>query len=102
MKGSILAATSAQAATLPPIREAPGREAIGKVISVGPGETYDFKTGAGVVFIGPGAYAEYTVSSYMQDLAALTLTGEVYNAQPGEWALVLARLVALGSGFVKF
>ena len=91
-----------------------GREASGTIISLGPSVT-DFSIGDRVVWMGTGAYAEYSAApaaktvkippaigsadacaAILQALTALTLTTESHPVQPNDWILVLAASGGVG------
>ncbi|KAH6665108.1 hypothetical protein B0J14DRAFT_551078 [Halenospora varia] len=85
-----------------------GVEAEGIIVSVSPnGETYGLKPGDRVVWIGSGAYAEYSTcsatkvhviptelepsiaaASLAQGLTALTFIQQAYRVKKGDWILV--------------
>ena len=92
-----------------------GREAEGKVVSVGTGNTGDFKFGDRVVWLSYGSYAEYTAvpaslaipvpsnvqpgmgaAALLQGLFALTLVEKTVRVKPGDWVLVHAAAGGLG------
>ena len=93
-----------------------GREAEGTIVATGSsGNLYGNKVGDRVVWMGPAAYAEYSVASaekvhkvpselepghaaasILQGLTALTLIRESHNVQKGEWTLVHAAAGGVG------
>ncbi|TVY84630.1 putative quinone oxidoreductase [Lachnellula suecica] len=92
-----------------------GREAEGTIVSTGSGSLHNLKTGDRVVFLGTGAYAEYTsvpaakthvipsalepgiaAASLLQGLTALTLIREAHHVQKGDWVLVHAAAGGVG------
>ena len=92
-----------------------GREAEGTVAKVGSGETYGFKEGDKVVWMGEGAYAEYTAApaakalklpdgikpkiaaaALLQGLTAYTLIKEAHHVNKGDWVLVHAAAGGTG------
>ncbi|KAL4887535.1 hypothetical protein BJY04DRAFT_212570 [Aspergillus karnatakaensis] len=95
-----------------------GREAVGTVVSLGPGENkYNFKVGDRVAWLSTGAYAEYTavpaekavvvpegisdevvMGSLLSGLTVLTLVKEAYPVEKGEW--VLLHAAAGGAGYL--
>ena len=91
-----------------------GREAEGTVVSLGPGTT-GFSVGDRVVWLGTGAYAQYSAApavkavkvpegvpeghaaaALLQGLTALTLIHEAYAVQKGDWILVQAAAGGVG------
>jgi NADPH:quinone reductase len=93
-----------------------GREAEGTIVSTGPGNVYNLQAGDHVVWLGTGAYAEYSAApanktikipssgvkpgqaaaSMIQGLTALTLIRESHFVQKGEWTLVHAAAGGVG------
>ncbi|KAG0652710.1 NADPH:quinone reductase [Hyphodiscus hymeniophilus] len=92
-----------------------GREAEGTIVAVGSGNLYDLKEGDRVVWLGTGAYAEYTsvpaakthalpsslepgiaAAVLLQGLTALTLIKEAYEVKKGDWVLVHAAAGGVG------
>ncbi|TVY39133.1 putative quinone oxidoreductase [Lachnellula subtilissima] len=93
-----------------------GREAEGTILSTGPsGNLYNLKPNDRVVWLGTGAYAEYSAvpaskavlipsalpagiaaASLLQGLTALTMIRESYHVQKGEWILVHAAAGGVG------
>jgi NADPH2:quinone reductase len=93
-----------------------GREAEGTIVSTGSsGNLYNLKTGDRVVWLGTGAYAEYTAApaakthvipsalapgvaaaSLLQGLTAITLIRESYEVKKGDWVLVHAAAGGVG------
>jgi len=93
-----------------------GREAEGTIVSIGPNTTTpSFSVNDRVVYLGTGAYAEYTATSVdkvhtvpsaiepgiaaaalLQGLTALTLIREAYHVQKGDWILVHAAAGGVG------
>lgn len=93
-----------------------GREAEGTVVSFGPNTTTpSFSVNDRVVYMGTGAYAEYTATpaakvhtvpsaiepgvaaaALLQGLTALTLIREAYRVQKGDWILVHAAAGGVG------
>ncbi|XXG94716.1 T-complex protein 1 subunit delta [Hypoxylon texense] len=97
-----------------------GREAEGTVVKTGGGETYGLKEGDKVVWMGEGAYAEYTgvpaknavkipegvppkiaAAALLQGLTALTLVREAHAVQKGDWVLVHAAAGGTGLWLVQ-
>lgn len=97
-----------------------GREAEGTVVKTGGGETYGLKEGDRVVWMGEGAYAEYTgvaaknaikipdgvppkvaAAALLQGLTALTLVREAHAVKPGDWVLVHAAAGGTGLWLVQ-
>ncbi|PKY03659.1 NAD(P)-binding protein [Aspergillus campestris IBT 28561] len=95
-----------------------GREGAGTVVAVGPGpNTWNFKAGDRVAWLGTGGYAEYTavpadktvkipegvkdedvIASFLSGLTVLSLAKETYAVQKGDW--VLLHAAAGGAGFL--
>ncbi|KAI0879338.1 hypothetical protein GGS24DRAFT_439007 [Hypoxylon argillaceum] len=92
-----------------------GREGEGTVVAVGDGDTLGFKVGDRVVYMGEGAYAEFTIArpastvkvppsfapgkaaaALLQGLTALTLVREAHPVQAGDWVLVHAAAGGTG------
>ncbi|KAI1428336.1 hypothetical protein F5Y12DRAFT_55754 [Xylaria sp. FL1777] len=92
-----------------------GREAEGTVVAVGPGDVLDFKVGDRVVWMGEGAYAEFSTTpaakaikvpasfkpgtaaaALLQGLTALTLVREAHAVKKGDWVLVHAAAGGTG------
>ncbi|KAL7629280.1 NADPH:quinone reductase [Parahypoxylon ruwenzoriense] len=92
-----------------------GREAEGTIVKTGGGELYGLKEGDKVVWMGEGAYAEYTgvpaekvykvpdgvapgiaAAALLQGLTALTLVREAYHVEKGDWVLVHAAAGGTG------
>jgi NADPH2:quinone reductase len=93
-----------------------GREAEGTIVSTGSsGNLYNLKTGDRVVWLGAGAYAEYTAvpavkthaipsalaprvaaAAMLQGLTAITLIRESYEVKKGDWVLVHAAAGGVG------
>ncbi|KAI9724001.1 MAG: hypothetical protein M1812_000719 [Candelaria pacifica] len=93
-----------------------GREASGKITSLGPaGNMYGLQPGDRVVWMGTNSYAEYTATpaekaikipdsiptqqaaaALLQGLTALTLVREAYEVKKGEWILVHAAAGGVG------
>ncbi|KAI9732326.1 MAG: NADPH:quinone reductase [Cirrosporium novae-zelandiae] len=94
-----------------------GREAAGSVVKVGDGsdKVYGIKEGDKVVWMGAGAYAEYTAVSaervmkipkeieekdaaacMLQGLTALTLVRDAYEVKKGDWILIHAAAGGVG------
>lgn len=92
-----------------------GREAEGRVLATGGGDTYGLNVGDYVVWMATGAYAEYTAvpaakaikvpkgipeshaaAALLQGLTALTLVREAYPVRRGEWVLVHAAAGGVG------
>ncbi|KAI1768282.1 NAD(P)-binding protein [Hypoxylon sp. FL1150] len=97
-----------------------GREAEGTVVKTGGGETYGLKEGDRVVWMGEGAYAEYTnvpaktaikipdgvapkvaAASLLQGLTALAFVREAHPVQKGDWVLVHAAAGGTGLWLVQ-
>ncbi|OTA96909.1 hypothetical protein M434DRAFT_8355 [Hypoxylon sp. CO27-5] len=97
-----------------------GREAEGTVVKTGGGELYGLKEGDRVVWMGEGAYTEYTAipavkavkipeglapkvaaASLLQGLTALTLVREAYHVNKGDWVLVHAAAGGTGLWLVQ-
>jgi NADPH2:quinone reductase len=85
------------------------------VIATGAGDLYNIKVGDRVVYMGTGAYAEYTATpaakahvvpaalepgiaaaALLQGLTALTLIREAHLVQKGDWVLVHAAAGGVG------
>ena len=92
-----------------------GREGEGTVIATGAGDLHNLKVGDRVVYMGSGAYAEYTTTAsgmahvvpptlkpgiaaaaLLQGLTALTLIREAHAVQKGDWVLVHAAAGGVG------
>ncbi|MCJ1469818.1 NADPH:quinone reductase [Pseudocyphellaria aurata] len=93
-----------------------GREASGRIVSLGPSaSSSSFSQGDRVVWIGEASYAEYSVvpaskttkipdgiptdtacAAYLQGLTALTLVEEAHRVERGDWVLVLAASGGVG------
>ncbi|KAH8593426.1 hypothetical protein B0O99DRAFT_653282 [Bisporella sp. PMI_857] len=92
-----------------------GSEAEGQIVSTGPGELHNLKTGDRVAYMGKSTYAEYSVAnavktavvpsdiapgigaaSLLQGLTALTLIRESYFVQKDDWVLVHAAAGGVG------
>ena len=92
-----------------------GREAEGTVVAVGSGETYGFKEGDRVVWMGTSGYGEYTAApaaktikipqglkegqacaALLQGLTALTMVRESYEVKKGDWILIHAAAGGCG------
>lgn len=92
-----------------------GREGEGTVIATGSGNLHNLKVGDRVVYMGTGAYAEYTATpsakahivpaalepgiaaaALLQGLTALTLIREAYAVQKDDWVLVHAAAGGVG------
>ncbi|KAI8635159.1 hypothetical protein F5Y19DRAFT_2129 [Xylariaceae sp. FL1651] len=92
-----------------------GREAEGTIVATGDGDTHGLKVGDRVVYMGEGAYAEYTATpaakavkvpesfqpgtaaaALLQGLTALTLVREAHRVQRGDWVLVHAAAGGTG------
>jgi NADPH:quinone reductase len=93
-----------------------GREAVGKIVAVGPGETkYGLKVGDRVVYLGAAGYAEYTAPSVekvvkvpdgitdedaaagmLQGLTVITLVEEAYKVKKGDTVMVHAAAGGVG------
>ncbi|KAK7723096.1 NADPH:quinone reductase [Botryosphaeria dothidea] len=93
-----------------------GREASGSVVATGSGgELNGLKTGDRIVWMGTGAYAEYTAiptshatkvpegiasdiaaAALLQGLTALTLIREAHPVKKGDWVLVHAAAGGVG------
>ncbi|OTA64607.1 NAD(P)-binding protein [Hypoxylon sp. EC38] len=97
-----------------------GREAEGTIVKTGGGELYGLKEGDRVVWMGEGAYTEYTAipavkavkipsglapkvaaASLLQGLTALTLVREAYHVNKGDWVLVHAAAGGTGLWLVQ-
>lgn len=91
-----------------------GKEAAGRIVSLGPSVT-DFKPGDRVVWMGSAGYAEYTAApaaktikipssisssdacaAILQGLTAITLVEEAYKVQKDDWILVTAASGGVG------
>ncbi|PKS09654.1 hypothetical protein jhhlp_004273 [Lomentospora prolificans] len=101
-----------------PKPEVLGREAAGVIVAVGPdADKHGFEVGNRVVWLGNGAYAEYSaapvtqmmrlpdgladvdaVGSYLSGLTSLALAEEAYHVKPGDW--VLLHAAAGGTGIL--
>lgn len=99
-----------------PKPEVLGREAVGVIVALGPkAEEHGFKVGDRVVWLGNGAYAEYSaapvtqmmklpatlsdvdaVGSYLSGLTALALVQEAYKVKAGDWVLLHAAAGSTG------
>ncbi|KAF2752559.1 NAD(P)-binding protein [Pseudovirgaria hyperparasitica] len=92
-----------------------GREASGTIVSTGSGNLHSLKIGDRVIYIGTGAYAEYTIAtslhtsvippgisqevaaaSLLQGVTALTLIRESHPVKKGDWVLVHAAAGGVG------
>lgn len=93
-----------------------GREASGEIVATGSGgELHGFAAGDRVVYMGTGAYAEYTAlatthvakvpaaiksdvaaAAALQGLTALTLIREAHLVKKGDWVLVHAAAGGVG------
>lgn len=92
-----------------------GREAEGTVVDTGSGELYGIQSGDRVVWMGEGAYAEYTATpaakavkipaempkqiaaaGLLQGVTALSLVREAYHVNKGDWILVHAAAGGTG------
>lgn len=98
-----------------------GREGVGAIVSLGPGaDSYGFKVGDRVAWLGTGGYAEYTavpaakavkvpegisdedvMAGFLSGLTVLTLVKETYPVQKGETVLVHAAAGGAGSLMVQ-
>jgi len=97
-----------------------GREASGTVVKVGSGNVEGLKEGDRVVWLGEGAYAEYTAApaakavklpdgidekvapaALLQGLTALTLIREAHRVNKGDWVLVHAAAGGTGLWLVQ-
>lgn len=98
-----------------------GREGVGKIVSVGPGNNPDgFKPGDRVVWMGTAGYAEYSVVGYpylsrvpdeisdeqvvagfLVGLTSLALVKEAYPVQKGEWILLHAAAGGAGQVLIQ-
>ncbi|KAI0889903.1 NAD(P)-binding protein [Annulohypoxylon maeteangense] len=97
-----------------------GREAEGTVVKTGGGELHGLKEGDKVVWMGDGAYTQYTAvpafkaikipsslppkiaaASLLQGLTALTLVREAHPVQKGDWVLVHAAAGGTGLWLVQ-
>ena len=97
-----------------------GREAAGEVVACGAEANPSFAPGTKVVYMEPGAYAEYSAISasnvvaipdgvstetaaaaYLQGLTAWTLIRESANVQEDQWTLVHAAAGGVGSLLVQ-
>jgi len=101
---------------LPKVPYILGREGSGTIAAIGPSSIpEDLKVGARVVYLGEGAYAEYTTvttkytvpipdeidtkiaaASILQALTALSLIREAHKVEKGEWILVTAAAGGVG------
>ncbi|KAL5341637.1 hypothetical protein BJX70DRAFT_386642 [Aspergillus crustosus] len=95
-----------------------GREAVGTVVSLGPGPNpYNFRVGDRVAWLGTSGYAEYSavpaaksvkvpegisdedvIAALLSGLTVLTLTRETYEVKRGD--VVLLHAAAGGAGFL--
>ncbi|KAL2862370.1 quinone oxidoreductase family protein [Aspergillus lucknowensis] len=95
-----------------------GREAVGTVVALGPGENpFNFQVGDRVAWMATSGYAEYSavpqaktvkvpegisdeiaMASFLSGLTVLTLIKETYPVQKGDW--VLLHAAAGGAGFL--
>ena len=85
------------------------------MVATGPGDLHNIKVGDRVVYMGTGAYAEYTATpsakahivppslepgnaaaAFLQGLTALTLIREAHLVQKGDWVLVHAAAGGVG------
>lgn len=92
-----------------------GREGEGTIVKTGGGNVEGFKEGDKVVWMGEGAYAEYTATAaakaykipdgvkpqisaaaLLQGLTALTLIREAHHVKKGDWVLVHAAAGGTG------
>ncbi|KAI0817932.1 hypothetical protein GGR55DRAFT_47799 [Xylaria sp. FL0064] len=92
-----------------------GREGEGTVVAVGPGDVLGLKVGDRVVWMGEGAYAEFSTTpasraikvpssfkpgtaaaALLQGLTALTLVREAHPVKKGDWVLVHAAAGGTG------
>lgn len=92
-----------------------GREAEGTIMSTGGGEMYGMKEGDRVVWMGEGAYAEYSATpaakavkipqempkqvaaaGLLQGVTALSLVREAYHVNKGDWILIHAAAGGTG------
>ncbi|KAI1345207.1 hypothetical protein F5Y15DRAFT_20646 [Xylariaceae sp. FL0016] len=92
-----------------------GREGAGTVVAVGPGTDSDLAVGDKVLYMGEGAYSQYTLASaaktlklpagldaktaaaaFLQGMTALTLVRESHPVQKGDWVLVHAAAGGTG------
>ena len=92
-----------------------GREGEGTIVATGSGDLFGFKEGDHVVWMGEGAYAEYTATAaakaykipdgiekkisaaaLLQGLTALTLIREAHAVKKGDWVLVHAAAGGTG------
>lgn len=101
-----------------PKPEVLGREAAGKVVSLGPStEKYNLQVGDRVIWLGTAGYAEYTAvaaakvihlpsglsdedatASFLSGLTVLAFSHETYQVKAGDW--VLLHAAAGGAGFL--
>ncbi|KAL3495275.1 hypothetical protein BJX62DRAFT_222756 [Aspergillus germanicus] len=95
-----------------------GREAVGTVVALGPGENpYNFQVGDRVAWMATSGYAEYSavpqvktvkvpkelsdedvMASFLSGLTVLSFVKETYPVQKGDW--VLLHAAAGGAGFL--
>jgi NADPH2:quinone reductase len=95
-----------------------GREAVGTVVALGPGENpYNFQVGDRVAWMATTGYAEYSavpqvktvkvpkelsdedvMASFLSGLTVLSFVKETYPVQKGDW--VLLHAAAGGAGFL--
>ncbi|KAI5283737.1 NADPH:quinone reductase, partial [Ascosphaera acerosa] len=92
----------------------PGQEGIGTIVALGPGE-HAFDVNDRIVYVGSGAYAEYTVATarhcakvpdhideesvlaaFLSGLTTLSFVEEAYTVKPGDWALLHAAAGGAG------
>ncbi|KAL2853258.1 hypothetical protein BJY01DRAFT_244228 [Aspergillus pseudoustus] len=101
-----------------PKPEVLGREAVGTVVALGPGENpYNFQVGDRVAWLATSGYAEYSavpqsrtvkvptgisdedvMASFLSGLTVLSFVKETYPVQKGDW--VLLHAAAGGAGFL--
>ncbi|KAI9928325.1 hypothetical protein ASPWEDRAFT_108264 [Aspergillus wentii DTO 134E9] len=101
-----------------PKPEVLGREGAGTVVALGPGpNTYNFKVGDRVAWLGTSGYAEYTaapasktikipdgitdedaIAAFLSGMTVLSLAKETYTVQKGDW--VLLHAAAGGAGIL--
>ncbi|KAL3464274.1 hypothetical protein BJX64DRAFT_275990 [Aspergillus heterothallicus] len=101
-----------------PKPEVLGREAVGTVVALGPGENpYNFQVGDRVAWLSTSGYAEYSavpqlktvkvpkeisdedaMAAFLSGLTVLSFVKETYPVQKGDW--ILLHAAAGGAGFL--